>query len=81
MAEIEREWILERQRFGIAKAKAAGKYKGRASKLKPDIEEQIIRRLSTTRDSKTKIAKDLGICRFTLYRFIAKIQQQQKKVI
>jgi DNA invertase Pin-like site-specific DNA recombinase len=30
VAEFEREIMLERQREGIAKAKAAGKYKGRA---------------------------------------------------
>ena len=29
MAQFEREMMLERQREGIAKAKAAGKYKGR----------------------------------------------------
>jgi DNA invertase Pin-like site-specific DNA recombinase len=30
IAQFEREIMLERQREGIAKAKAAGKYKGRA---------------------------------------------------
>jgi DNA invertase Pin-like site-specific DNA recombinase len=29
MAQFEREMMLERQREGIAKAKAQGKYKGR----------------------------------------------------
>ena len=31
MAELERESILERQREGIALAKANGKYKGKAA--------------------------------------------------
>jgi DNA invertase Pin-like site-specific DNA recombinase len=30
IAEFEREMLLERQREGIAKAKAEGRYKGRA---------------------------------------------------
>ncbi len=37
MAELERETILQRQREGIAIAKAAGKYKGR-QKQKIDVE-------------------------------------------
>lgn len=35
VAQFEREIMLERQREGIAKAKAAGKYKGRAPKHDP----------------------------------------------
>jgi DNA invertase Pin-like site-specific DNA recombinase len=31
MAQFEREMMLERQREGIAKAKAEGKYKGQAN--------------------------------------------------
>lgn len=34
VAQFEREIMLERQREGIAKAKAAGKYKGRAPTAK-----------------------------------------------
>jgi DNA invertase Pin-like site-specific DNA recombinase len=35
IAQFERELMLERQREGIAKAKAAGKYKGRKPTAKP----------------------------------------------
>jgi DNA invertase Pin-like site-specific DNA recombinase len=35
VAEFERSMILERQREGIAIAKAAGKYKGRKASLSP----------------------------------------------
>jgi len=35
VAQFEREIMLERQREGIAKAKAAGKYRGRAAKHDP----------------------------------------------
>ncbi|MEP4034628.1 recombinase family protein [Roseibium polysiphoniae] len=45
MAQFEREIVLERQREGIAKAKAEGKYKGR----KPTVRNRIddILRLKT----------------------------------
>jgi DNA invertase Pin-like site-specific DNA recombinase len=45
IAQFEREIMLERQREGIAAAKAAGKYKGRPAKahLRVDILRQAIR--------------------------------------
>ena len=36
VAELEREYLLQRQREGIAAAKAQGKYKGRTPKVHPD---------------------------------------------
>jgi hypothetical protein len=42
VARWERDWRLERQRAGIARAQAAGKYRGR----KPTIDAAEIRRLS-----------------------------------
>jgi len=75
VSELEREIILERQREGIAEAKKRGKYKGKKSKFTEDMKRKIISALET-RDSKTKIAEDLGICRFTLYRYLEKIQTQ-----
>ena len=41
IAEFERELMLQRQREGIAIAKANGKYKGRQSKQKPDDWESL----------------------------------------
>src|SRR6187455_3297627 len=42
IAQFEREMMLERQREGVAKAKAAGKYKGR--KPTPDvIRQEVVR--------------------------------------
>lgn len=69
VAAFEREMMLERQREGIAKAKAEGKYKGRqptarakADSVKALVEQNI---------PKAQIAKDLGISRASLYRIIA----------
>lgn len=41
VAELEREYILQRQREGIAIAKRQGKYAGRKAKLSPDFERVI----------------------------------------
>ncbi len=68
-AEFERSIILERQREGIAIAKAQGKYKGRKPSLSS---EQIleIKKLVELGVSKTKAAKKFGISRETLYQYL-----------
>lgn len=62
----------ERQRIGIDKAKSEGKYKGRATKFTDQTVETLKREI-LTRKSKSQIALDLGISRFTLYRYLDKI--------
>lgn len=65
-AQFEREMMLERQKEGIAKAKAEGKYLGRkpSAKLKADD----VRRLHGEGKTPTEIAKVLGIGRGSVYR-------------
>ncbi len=66
IAEFERGIMLERQREGIAKAKALGKYKGRqptAMAKRSDVIE-----LSSQGVGATEIAKRLGIGRASVYR-------------
>ena len=41
VAELEREYILQRQREGIAIAKEQGKYTGRRSKQSPDFDRVV----------------------------------------
>jgi Resolvase, N terminal domain/IclR helix-turn-helix domain len=65
VATREREIMLERQREGIAKAKADGKYKGRPA----SIDAAQIRRLTATMGP-AAIAKQLGIARSTVYRLL-----------
>ncbi len=60
----------ERQRIGIEKAKKEGKYKGRARKLKEFEIHLLKKEIETTRKTKTEIAKQFGISRFCLYRYI-----------
>lgn len=65
----------ERQRIGIERAKKEGKYKGRISKMTPMMIANIQEKLKT-RDSKSKIAQDLGISRLSLYRYIDVIKKE-----
>jgi DNA invertase Pin-like site-specific DNA recombinase len=73
IAELERQQILERQREGIAEAQKKGKYRGGKTKMTPDKIKQLEEMLKT-REPKSKIALGLGISRFTLYRYLEKIQ-------
>ena len=56
MAQFEREMMLERQREGIAKAKAEGKYKGRKPTVMAQAEE--IKRLKSEGVGATQIARN-----------------------
>ena len=66
IAEFEREIMLERQREGIARAKAEGKYKGR----KPTAMMQAarVKELKGAGLGATEIAVELGIARASVYR-------------
>jgi len=68
IAEFERGIMLERQREGIAKAKAAGKYKGR----KPTAMAQSAEVMALHNEGigATEIAKRIGIGRASVYRII-----------
>ena len=65
VATWEREIMLERQREGIAAARAEGKYKGRPSSIKPEE----VRMLAATMGP-AAIAKKLGIARSSVYRLL-----------
>ena len=69
IAAFEREMMLERQREGIARAKAEGKYKGR----KPTARNQAnqVRALAAEGVSKVEIARRLGMHRASVYRALA----------
>lgn len=70
VAEFERSLILERQREGIALAKAAGKYKGRKAALTDEQADDLRTRLAAG-ESVTALAKDFGISRQTVYNYAA----------
>lgn len=68
VATWEREIMLERQREGIAKAKADGKYKGR----KPTVARQAvaIRAMHNAGVGPSDIARRLGVARSSVYRML-----------
>ena len=68
IAQFEREIMLERQREGVAKAKAKGKYKGRKP-IAMDRQREVIRLVSSGMP-KTSVAKQLGIGEASIYRIL-----------
>jgi len=68
-AEFERSLIHERQKEGIAIAKAEGVYKGRKPKLSP-AQEAEIKQLAQTRITRTQLAERFTISRGTLYKVL-----------
>lgn len=69
VAQFEREVMLERQREGIAKAKAEGKYRGRAPTARAKADEVL--RLHKAGVGATEISKQLGIGRASVYRILS----------
>ena len=69
VAEFERAIMLERQRAGIAKAKAEGRYRGRA----PTARRQTgrVAELRATGKGASAIAVEVGISRASVYRIIS----------
>ena len=69
VAECERALLLDRQRCGIAKAKALGKYKGRAPTARRKTAEVL--RLKSGGLGPAVIASQIGISRASVYRILA----------
>lgn len=71
IAEFERSIMLERQKVGIAKARADGKYRGReptARRLAPQV-----RQMRASGIGPSAIAAQLGISRASVHRIIAEV--------
>jgi DNA invertase Pin-like site-specific DNA recombinase len=68
VAEFERALMLERQREGIAKAKAEGRYQGRAPTAQRQAES--VRQMKADGVRPTDIARRLGIGRASVYRIL-----------
>jgi DNA invertase Pin-like site-specific DNA recombinase len=69
VAQFEREMLLERQREGIAKAKAEGKYQGRA----PTARRQSAKIVALAKGGMTRqrIGEELGVSLRSVYRVLA----------
>jgi DNA invertase Pin-like site-specific DNA recombinase len=69
ISEFERAMMLERQREGIAKAKAAGKYRGRAPTAR--AKHLQVKFMKSQGLGAAAIARQLGIGRTSVYRALA----------
>ncbi|ODA91853.1 DNA invertase [Mesorhizobium sp. SEMIA 3007] len=69
IAQFERELMLERQREGIAKAKAEGKYAGRQPTARAKAKDVL--RMRSEGKSVTDIVTALGISRASVFRIMA----------
>lgn len=68
VAEFERSLIRERQREGIALAKAQGKFRGGQPKLSPEQAAELVRR-TRAGESVAGLAREFGVSRQTVYRY------------
>jgi len=64
VAEMERRFILERQRAGIEAAKKRGAYRGR----KPSVPVETVRKMCEDGKGPTEIAAALSISRMSVWR-------------
>lgn len=69
IAQFEREVMLERQKVGIAKAKADGKYKGRKP-TPEDKKDRILELAAQGNMTKEEIRKEVGVGVATVYRVL-----------
>lgn len=76
VAQFEREMMLERQREGVIKAKAAGKYKGRKP-LSIALCQRVVF-LAEQGKKKIAIAKELKIGEASVYRILVKDKNKAK---
>src|SRR3982750_140272 len=74
MAQLEREIMLERQREGIARAKAEGKYKGQPPHARAKAPQVI--ELAAADRTRNEIAAALEISERSVYRILAETRPQ-----
>jgi DNA invertase Pin-like site-specific DNA recombinase len=75
-AEFERALIRERQQEGIALAKQRGAYRGRKPAL-DEKEAEVLRLRIAAGEQKAGLARELGISRETLYKYLKREKGQQ----
>lgn len=78
IAEFERDNLLERQREGIAIAKAKGKYKGRKAVAINEEFAELYSQYKSRKINKVQFAKHYNISRPTLDKLIAEYEEAAK---
>lgn len=74
VAELEREYILQRQREGIAIAKQQGKHRGRPPKAYPDF-ERIAARWQKGEITAVQAMKQLGMSKTRFYERVKRLKK------
>ena len=72
VAELEREYILQRQREGIAIAREHGRYKGRKSLDIPEF-EQVVKSWRSGQITAVEAMRTLHMSKTTFYRKVKRI--------
>lgn len=78
IAEFERANLLERQREGIAIAKAKGKFKGRKKIGFPSNWEEVYKKYKTREITANKAMELLGLKRNTFYKLKKEFEKEGK---
>lgn len=76
VAELERDYILQRQQEGIAIAKKQGKYKGRKP-LAPANLAMVVRQWKNGNITATQAIRRLGMSKATFYRKVRQLNQDE----
>lgn len=76
VSELEREYILQRQREGIAAAKAQGKYKGR-KRLQNDRFAELYKQWKDKEITATFAIKQLGWSKTSFYRRVKEMKGEE----
>lgn len=80
VAELEREYILQRQREGIAIAKANGVYKGRKPIQPPEL-EKVMTRWQRREITAAEAMRQMGMGKSTFYRKVRDFKKTEKQEI
>lgn len=79
VAQLEREYLLQRQKEGIAIAKQEGKYKGRPPQERPEL-DTVVAAWQNGEITAVEAMRRLKISKTTFYRIIRERNAQGKKV-
>ena len=80
VAELEREYILQRQREGIAIAKEQGKYTGRKPMPLPENFERVVSRWRAGEITAAEAMRQTGLKPNTFYRRCSKASSLPKRM-
>lgn len=78
VAQLEREYLLQRQKEGIAIAKQEGKYKGRKPAVRPELDAVVIS-WQNGEITAVEAMRRLNVSKTTFYRIVRERNTQGKK--